>query len=260
MADSGTSAKDLVAALAQPREGLDPSRVNRVRPAYQQVADQLRDRILDGSLGSGDRLPTEVELGDIFGVSRSTVREALRLLASRDLIHTTRGTTGGTFVSRVEFDKVSDYLETSLGLMSGSEDISLSDLLEARDLLEVPAAGLAALRHEPHHIDEMRVIVERERQTRGRGLKFREHRNFHGIVVNAADNGLIGVMTEPVFRVLQARLARGEMTTEFWTDVDDDHTEILERIAARDSAGAEAAMRSHLSKLSVAYQDAEVGR
>lgn len=260
MADTDTSAQSLVAALARPRGGLDASQVDRVRPAYQQVADQLRERILDGSLGSGDRLPTEVELGEIFGVSRSTVREALRLLASRDLIHTTRGTTGGTFVSRVEFDKVSDYLETSLGLMSGSQDISLTDLLEARGLLEVPAAGLAALRHEEHHIEEMRRIVERERQTRGRGLKFREHRDFHGIVVDAAANGLLGVMTEPVFRVLQARLARGEMAPHFWSEVDDDHTQILERIAARDSAGAEAAMRDHLGKLSVAYQDAEAER
>ena len=62
-----------------------PLRVNRVQPAYQQVADQLRDRILDGSLSTDDRLPTEVELSEIFGVSRSTVREALRLLASRGL-------------------------------------------------------------------------------------------------------------------------------------------------------------------------------
>ncbi|MCL3819612.1 FadR/GntR family transcriptional regulator [Aeromicrobium wangtongii] len=237
------------------REGLDPSRVNRVRPAYQQVADQLRDRILDGSLGSGDRLPTELDLADIFGVSRSTVREALRVLASRDLIYTTRGTTGGTFVSRVQFEKVSEYLETSLGLMSGTDDVTLGDLLEARELLEVPAAGLAALRHEEHHLEEMKQVVEREKQTRGRGMKFREHRNFHGIVVNAAGNGLIGVMTEPVFRVLQARLARGEMDAGFWREVDDDHLEILDRIRDRDSDGASAAMKDHLAKLSIAYRD-----
>jgi GntR family transcriptional repressor for pyruvate dehydrogenase complex len=240
------------------REGLDPSCVNRVRPAYQQVADQLRDRVLDGSLGSGDRLPTELDLADIFGVSRSTVREALRVLASRDLIYTTRGTTGGTFVSRVQFDKVSEYLETSLGLMSGTDDITLSDLLEARELLEVPAAGLAALRHEEHHLEEMRLVVDREQQTRGRGLKIREHRNFHGTVVNAAGNGLIGVMTKPVFKVLQARLARDELDASFWREVDDDHLEILERIGARDAEGASAAMSRHLSKLSVAYRDPTV--
>lgn len=240
------------------REGLDPSRVSRVLPAYQQVADQLRDRILDGSLGSGDRLPPELDLAKIFGVSRSTVREALRVLASRDLIYTTRGTTGGTFVSRVQFDKVSDYLETSLGLMSGTDDITLAELLEARELLEVPAAGLAALRHQKHHLEQMRVVVEREQQTRGRGMKFREHRTFHGIVVDAADNGLLGVMTEPVFRVLQARLARHEIDTGFWKQVDDDHLDILARIEDRDSEGAADAMKAHLAKLSVAYRDIEI--
>lgn len=239
------------------REGLDPSQVNRVRPAYQQVADQLRDRILDGSLGSGDRLPTELDLAEIFGVSRSTVREALRVLASRDLIYTTRGTTGGTFVSRVQFDKVSDYLETSLGLMSGTEDITLANLLEAREVLEVPAAGLAALRHEEHHLGELRAIIEREQQTRGRGHKFREHRNFHSIVVDAADNGLLGVMAEPVFRVLQARLTRREMGPDFWRQIDDDHLEILGYIQGRDSDSAAAAMKTHLSRLNVAYHDAE---
>ena len=104
--------------------GGDALGVSRVRPAYQQVADQLLDLILSGSLSSGDRLPSEAELSGVFGVSRSTVREALRVLASRDLIHTLRGTTGGTFVSRVKFEQVSEYLEASLGLLTGSSDVS----------------------------------------------------------------------------------------------------------------------------------------
>src|SRR5690606_41473079 len=61
-------------------------RVRRVRAAYRQVADQLREQILTGTLPSGTRLPSEAELTGLFGVSRSTVREALRLLASQHLI------------------------------------------------------------------------------------------------------------------------------------------------------------------------------
>ncbi|WP_157962407.1 FadR/GntR family transcriptional regulator [Homoserinimonas sp. OAct 916] len=247
----------VLTARSNALQNLYGSQVKKVQPAYQQVADQLRDLILAGSLGSGDRLPPEFELAEIFGVSRSTVREALRVLASRDLIQTTRGTTGGTFVSRIQFDQVSDYLETSLGLMSGADDISLVNLLEARELLEVPAAGLAALRHEQHHIDEMRVMVAREKQTRGRGPKFRDHRNFHGIVVEAADNRLLGVMTEPVFRVLQARISPGDMGEAFWKSVNEDHHEILSRIEAGDSAGASSAMQSHLAKLNSAYGDGD---
>ena len=76
--------------------------------------------MLDGSLAAGDRLPAEGELAVAFGVSRSTVREALRVLASRDLITTVRGTSGGSFVSHADADQVSAFLETSIGLMSGS--------------------------------------------------------------------------------------------------------------------------------------------
>jgi GntR family transcriptional repressor for pyruvate dehydrogenase complex len=229
--------------------------VSRVRPAYQQVADQLRDRILDGSLTSGDRLPTEIELSEIFGVSRSTVREALRVLASKDLIRTTRGTTGGTFVARVQFNQVSDYLEMSLGLMSGAKDISLDDLLEARECLEVPAAGFAAQRREERHIELMRQAVEREKLARLRGTKFQEHRTFHGVLVDASHNQLLGVMSEPLFRVLQARTAEHDMAAEYWTQIDVEHTQICSLVEAGDVTGAQDAMRAHLATVRRAYEE-----
>ncbi|WP_433385802.1 FadR/GntR family transcriptional regulator [Micromonospora sp. KLBMP9576] len=231
-----------------------PLAVTRVLPAYQQVADQLRDRILDGSLASGDRLPTEVELAEIFGVSRSTVREALRVLASKDLIRTTRGITGGTFVARVRFDQVSEYLEMSLGLMSGARDIALDDLLEARECIEVPAAALAALRREDQHVELMRQAVEREKLTRARGTKFREHRNFHGVLVDATGNQLLGVMSEPLFRVLQARTEQHDMPADYWSQIDAEHTRICSYVESGDVEGARTAMREHLATVRRAYE------
>ena len=230
-----------------------PLQVKRLQPAYQQVADQLRDRILDGSVGAGDRLPTAIELADIFGVSRSTVREALRVLASRGLIRTARGTAGGTFVTRVELGQVSDYLETSLGLMSGSAELSVATLLEARQAFEVPAAGLAALRREEHHLAHMREAVEREKRSRAQRARSREHRTFHSVVLEATGNPLIGLMTEPLFRVLTAR--RGsEMPDSYWRQIDEDHLEITERIAQQDHDGAVEAMRSHLETVRRDYE------
>ncbi len=229
--------------------------VSRVRPAYQQVADQLLELILAGSLASGDRLPTEAKLSAIFGVSRSTVREALRVLASRDLIHTMRGTTGGTFVSRVQFAQVSDYLETSLGLLSGSSDVSVTEMLEARELLEGPSARLAAIRRDDTHIRAMRDAIDREATGRGRGVKFREHRTFHALIVDAAGNGLLGVMTDPVFRVLQAQFLAPDITPEYWAEVDHDHENILTCIEDGDAGAAGSAMKAHLIRLREAYCD-----
>jgi DNA-binding FadR family transcriptional regulator len=227
--------------------------VTKVRPAYQVVADQLRDLILTRALSTGDRLPTEAELTTNFGVGRSTVREALRLLASQGLITTVRGTTGGTFVAQVRADQVSQYLEASIGLMSGTDEMSVGDMLEARALLEVPVAQLAAERREQHHLDALRATLEREKESRGRGMKFIEHRNFHTVISEAAGNGLLVMMTEPIFHVLQGRLVRLAVPPEFWTQVDCDHEEILVAIEQGDGAASATAMREHLQRLRVAY-------
>ncbi|GAB2829601.1 FadR/GntR family transcriptional regulator [Actinocorallia aurea] len=228
--------------------------VTRLRPAYQQVADQLRDLILDGSLAPGDRLPPENEIGGNFGVSRSTVREALRVLTSQGLVRTARGTTGGTFVCRIAPDQISDYLEVGLGLMSGSADLPLAAILEARELLEVPAAALAAERRGEEHLEALRAAMDREKRTRGRSGKFREHRDFHNVVMDASGNGLLTMMTEPVFHVLRTRFLKPEQP-EFWSLVDADHQLIIERIAAGDGPGASAAMRAHLGNIRGAYRE-----
>ncbi|WP_190814472.1 FadR/GntR family transcriptional regulator [Saccharopolyspora pogona] len=232
----------------------DALSLSRIRPAYQQVTDQLLQRILSGSLAAGDRLPSEAELASAFGVSRSTIREALRALASRDVIRTTRGTTGGTFVARVQLDQVSEYLETSIGLLSGT-DVSVADMLEARELLEVPAARLAAHRRNRQHLAALREAIDREIMSRGRGGEFREHRNFHGLVVKATGNGLLAVMTEPVFRVLQARFLDPDVPHEFWGQVDHDHEAILRAIDDGDGDAAARAMSEHLVRLRQAYRD-----
>ena len=82
-------------------------------PAYQVLADALRAKILAGELEPGRKLPIEPELSAQYGVSRSTVREALRVLASQNLIATTRGVSGGSFVAPPNPEQISGYLEAS---------------------------------------------------------------------------------------------------------------------------------------------------
>ena len=247
-----------------PKSGPDPVRasgtrpslaVSRLQPAYQQVSDQLRALIIQGELVSGDRLPPEGELGASFGVSRSTVREALRSLASQGLVETTRGTTGGTFVTRITPGTVTSYLATSIGLMSGTEELTLADLLEARDLLEIPAASLAAARHQSGHIEALRHAIVREKASRGRSGKFSEHRQFHRLIMEATGNGLLCMVSDPVFRVLQTRFLKPVETDSFWAAVDREHEEIVDRVEAGDGDGAARAMREHLNNIRPAYHD-----
>ena len=118
--------------------------LRRVRKSYEQVADQLRELIVSGRLAQGERLPTETLLSAEVGVSRATVREALRLLAAQGLIRTTKGAGGGSFVTMPSVDHISDSLSSNIALLADARDLTLEDLIEARELLEVPAARFAA--------------------------------------------------------------------------------------------------------------------
>jgi DNA-binding FadR family transcriptional regulator len=221
-------------------------------PAYQELADRLRDQILSGELKPGDRLPVEPELCRLHGVSRSTVREALRVLSSQDLVTTTRGVSGGTFVVHPQPGQISSYLQASFSLMTASTSGSVRDLLEIRELLEVPAAALAAARRTPAHLELMRATLFDPR-TVDVGHVFEGNRNFHVTLLAAAGNPLLEAMTRPMFGVLNERFLRDQAPARFWFRVDRDHREILAAIEAGDADGARQAQHEHLEHLRSTY-------
>ena len=92
-------------------------------------------------------------LAEELGVSRATVREALRLLGAENLIRTAKGAGGGSFVTVPSADHLSESLRSGLGRLAHAEHVTLDELLEARELLEVPAAQLAARRRADEDVD-----------------------------------------------------------------------------------------------------------
>lgn len=240
---------------ATPAARADDLSLEKVRPAYEQVTEQLRAQILGGRLRAGDRLPSEAELLTIFGVSRSTIREALRGLAARDLVHTERGVNGGTFVSQVDVSKVSSYLEASLRLMSGNDAVSVQEILEAREVVEVPAARLAAQRATTDQIQALEVVSQRDVHTpRELGeRRFEDHKTFHTLLVEASGNRLLAMMNEPIFRVLSTRFRRVGASEEWWHDIDRDHVKIAGHVAAGRAHEAADVMRFHLERLRDLY-------
>ena len=133
--------------------------VVRVRKAYEQVYDQLRDLIIRGELPRGERLPGEIVLAREFGVSRGTVREALRALAAHNLIRTAKGAGGGSFVTLPTVDHVSEFLEANISLLSEANDVTLEEFLETRRLLEVFAARQCALRRDDDDLERLRETI-----------------------------------------------------------------------------------------------------
>lgn len=236
--------------------------VQRIQPAYRQVADQLRSLILTGELQPGSRLPNETDLAALFGVSRSTIREALRVLSSQGMLTTTRGVGGGSFIAHPEPEQITRFLEASLGLLSGADEVGVRELLEVREMLEVPAAGLAAARRRQEDLEVLGQLLEQERAAHPANDGYEEHRRFHQAILDLSGNALLPVLTRPLFVTLRTRFLRDQAPATFWVDVEHDHEAIYERIAAGDAEGAMKAMQKHLASLARTYEliDRRAGR
>ena len=232
----------------------EPSAIwaHRIRPAYQQVADQLREFVLKGGLQLGQRLPVEAELSEMFGVSRSTVREALRVLSAQNLVRTVRGVGGGSFVTQPDAGHVTEFLQASLGLLSGSDEVTLDELLEAREMLEVPAARLAAERATDVDRTELQACLT---TPDGADDELGKARDLHSIIAAAAHNSLLAVMADAVFNVLKIRYLPDRVVVDLAPGIDGDHELIVAAIVAGDGDKAAATMRDHLRSFRPVYQD-----
>lgn len=229
-------------------------RVEQVRPAYEQVTEQLRRMIVDGEVTPGERLPKETELGTAFGVSRSTIREALRILSAQGFIVTAKGPTGGSFIASPTVDDVSEFLQGSIGLLRHQDSISTDELLEARRLLEVPAAGLAASRRSEDHLAAMRAAVPDHLSSLPVLEQYKLNRAFHIQVVRAAGNNLVLIACQPIFAMLQSSMARTDSAKRIAPRVIKDHLALIAAIEAGDSERAQRVMEKHLSFLSPEYE------
>lgn len=236
------------------RPGSVPLR--RVRKAYEQVGDQLRELIVSGALERGERLPNESVLAAELGVGRATVREALRVLAAQNLIRTAKGAGGGSYVTLPSVDHISEFLHSSINLLTESQHVSLEELLEARESLEVPAARLAARRRSEADLERLWESIPEEPLRLGTQDQFALNKEFHSVVIEACGNMLLSIAAQPVFTVLQTNLARSTLGRRFHRAINDDHRAIAAAIAAGDADAAGEQMASHLVFLRPFYEKA----
>jgi GntR family transcriptional regulator, transcriptional repressor for pyruvate dehydrogenase complex len=240
----------------QPSDGDRQSpglRVTRVRSAYVQVADQIRERIVLSELKPGERLPPEAELCSLFGVSRSTVREALRTLASQGLIETARGPAGGSFVAQPTAGQIETYLERTVMLMAGTPSLSIQDLLDTRTLLETTAVRLAADRRTEEQLALIIATTAVDPASNTPYELLHPNRQFHDLLFEATANPLLQGMIRPLYRVSRARFRRTDAPAAFWQRILRDHREIATAIANRQARIAESLMEAHMNYLAETY-------
>src|SRR5262245_48296712 len=128
----------------------------KLNRAYQDVVDQIQEAIIDGSLKPGSQLPAERDLKEQFGVSRGTLREALRVLEQKGLIEIRTGVAGGSVIREVN----SETLSENIGLLIRNCSVSLRDLAEFREGMEGGVAALAAQRITDQERMELQVLLD----------------------------------------------------------------------------------------------------
>ena len=223
---------------------------------YEQVAEQLRTLVVGGTLQPGERLPNEEVLAREYGVSRATLREALRSLAAQDLIRTSKGAGGGSYVTSPSVEGVSSFLHSSLAVMADANRVSLENLLEARELIEVPAARIAAGRRHDDELERLRDTIPDEPLRMGPEKQFVYNQDFHSLVIECCGNALLVIASQPIFGVLQRNLARTKLGERFHRAINDQHRSIAAAIEAADADAAGGEMHAHLEYLRPYYERA----
>lgn len=211
----------------------------------------MLETILDRHLQPGDPLPSERELGDQFGVSRTVIREAVRSLSAKGVVSSLPGR--GLVVAAMDPGDVSSSMNLYL---RGRQPLPYDHVHEVRSALEVDLAGLAAERATDEDIATLRKVHEKM----GRSLNDVEDASasdvaFHRAIAESTDNELFLIMLDSVGDVmLEIRRATLGLPNDAQVG-HEEHAAILDAIAAHDRDAARTAMRTHLASALETWKD-----
>lgn len=220
-------------------------RAVRIGRASGDIVQQIKAHIFEGRLAPGDRLPSEKELTEQFGVSRITVRDAMRVLESQGLVEIKVGAGGGAFVAVPSTDPINMVMTDLLRL----HGVSIPELIEARLVIETSIVTFAAQRATPEDITAMREALAEAKRARANGdFHFTPYSvNFHIALAKAARNRVllftVNSFRTPFYQTLDKLLPDDQMGER----AIEDHQRILDAVERHDAAGACRIMQEHLS-------------
>ena len=208
---------------------------------YEQIADILETSILEDTMAENGKLPSEMELAKRFNVSRTILREALKLLKERGLVQMKTG--DGSYITRPEASTISGILNRFIKL----DGVSDEDIYVIRYSLELSAARIAAEKASDTELNGMEALIdEMERNKNETELRTQLDCDFHIAIALASKNALLAVFIESMTEVLRKVIRRGVLLPGMNEDGIIRHRRIMAAMRKRDPAQAEAAMRDHL--------------
>jgi GntR family transcriptional regulator, transcriptional repressor for pyruvate dehydrogenase complex len=221
--------------------------INRTTSA-QQVASQILDMIRQGAWRVGDQLPSEKELIEQLSVGRSTIREALQILATVNVVRASPGQ--GTFVKAPSPAEV--FRPELIGFLINNS--MALELLEAREMIEPQAVRLAAIRGTDVEFDAIDELLDRHESDNRRGRPVSEHAaRFHVMLAKASHNGVVATFMASILEMLLKRGRRIDHIPGYRKLEVDQHRAILAIVRARDPDRAAEAMLEHIVQSATTY-------
>jgi len=225
------------------------------RKIYEQIADQLKQHILDGGWKSGERLPSTKELSEQFQVGRSTMREALSALKAMGLIEIRHGE--GCFVRSVEASAI--RMPSFDSLLLSKE--AIFELMEARIALEVSNAAIAAVRRTDEDLAafvELLKVMEEKRGDENYGEV--SDMEFHRLLARSTHNSILVRLLDTISSQMEAAIREARRIQlyghkEASVRLIAEHGAIVRAVQQQDPSAAEAAMRAHLTYVEQVLRD-----
>jgi len=208
-----------------------------------EVAKALVEHFfISRALSPGDRLPSERALAESLGVGRGAVREALKSLGLLGLVEVRLG--DGTYLSNPNGELLTRVIEW--GLLLGERRVT--DLVEARAVVEVDTARLAARRRSVDDLSDLQVLMSRMENAVGPGEYVDADIDFHLRIAQASGNSVLADVVRSIQSLLRVWIGRVIGSSDDWSATTREHDAIFQALREGDSAAAERAMASHIEQ------------
>jgi len=221
--------------------------------AADMLADALRSRILAGEWAAGETLPAERDLVDSSGLSRASVREALRILGGEGLIATRAGRGGGSVVRQ----PTSEGIDRSVRLFIRGQRMGFSALVEAREAIEPAVSRLAARHRTEEDLERLEAIQKKLAGSRNRTRFLRANVDWHVAVAQASHNPLLLAFMSAIAQEILAWTADEGFNTETIVAATiRSHAQIIAAIRKQDEDAAARRMTRHVASYSAVARSA----
>jgi len=218
-------------------------RSDRAPSVTDDAIDKIRERIVSGAWGAGDRLPKESELAAELGLSRNSLREAVRALSQLRVLEVRQG--DGTYVSSLEPDLLLESTGFVSHLLLGETAVAL---YEVRRILEAAAAALAAARIDPEGKKALGSSLDRMRDAQTVEELVEADVAFHAVIARATGNPVLtSLLASLSTRMLRVRLWHGRAADDALDVTREEHRRIYEAIMEGDPELARAAATAHIA-------------